>query len=771
MNNLEKYLDQVIEQKPVVYEPSGVEAPPAPPVEETPNVNLLASVRRRWYLVLAATILLSALAVPAVWLVVEPQYTVQGAVKVRQAVPSIMPSGPDPAMDIGSYGEHVNTEAIMLMSSSPLLQTVADDLVGRNLSFFTGAPQNRLERLLSHVLPPRHKGAPERVLRDAIAQRTITANALPRTELIAVSMRSPKIDEAKTIVDSFLRNYMVQAGRESDKSGNQNLTLLETQLSQLQTRLKTERQEIRSLADQYGTTTLGPRQEMEFNVQAKLMAELIGLESQRIAAEANVSLLEKTERVEMSPEQVVSLRREYVTADPMVSELSKRIVEMDRDLITREALMRDHPVLGQERAALESMKKRLEAKRKELEQEFDSTLEVRQKEAAQQRLAGAKMELDRIQAHYDKIREVVNLQDTKAAQVGRTNMDIQDRQFQLQVDQDQYDTLYRRIKALEMEQQRPARVELAYLADVVETRDRRVQLTVAAIVGALACGFGLAFLRDRVDRTLQTPEDVTRQLDLPVLGTTTSSRAVKPALLAEQIAGDYQTIRTNLSLLNDGNLPRRLVVSSAGTREGKTTFAVNLATSLAKAGKKVLLIDGDLRKPDVGQVLNIPQDTYYLQDVLLGADPVGIVYTSPGSGLHVLAANPRHLSDPYELLTSSLAAEQVERLARDYDHIVIDSPPALAFPDALVWARLADAVVLVGLAGQTTAPELREAKERFARGRTRVLGAVLSNVPLDQSLYRYAYTYRGHSATGRSARQRRKLLLASDKPSDNGGTT
>jgi len=293
-------------------------------------------------------------------------------------------------------------------------------------------------------------------------------------------------------------------------------------------------------------------------------------------------------------------------------------------------------------------------------------------------------------------------------------------------------------------------------------------LATAAVIGALACGFGLAFLRDKMDKTLQTADDITRYLHLPIVGTTTSSHTLKPALFAEQIAGDYQTIRANLGLLNEGGMPRKLVVSSAGTREGKTTFAVNLATSLAKSGKKVLLIDGDLRKPDVERMLNVPKGSGYLQDVLLGADPSSTAYVLPSSGLHVLAANPRHTADPYELLTSSLAAEQIDRLAREYDHIIIDSPPALAFPDALVWARLADAVVLVSFAGQTKAPELQEAKERFSRGRARVLGAVLSNVPVDQSLYRYAYTYRGRGPSGRKAK---KLLLTSQSPADDGGTT
>jgi len=698
---------------------------------------------------------------------VEPIYVVQGAVKVKPVIPSILPADTtSAAAEIGTYSDYVNTQASLLMRDGNILQAVADELSHRDLGFLSGVPQNRIEKIVSLLSPVKRNIGPERILREAIARKTITATAVPRTELIAVTMRSRSVSDAKAVVDTFLHNYIDKSGTEADTRENQNLQRLESEMKAVQNRLRAARQEIRDLADQYGTTALGPRQEMEFNVQARLMSELIQLESQRIAAEATVGLLEKTDKVELSPEQIVSARREYVNSDPMVAELSKRVVEMDRDLITRQALLVKHPTLSQEQTALENMKKTLEAKRKELEQEFDSTLEARQKEAAQQRVAAAKMELDRIQAHHDKIRSVVDLQDTKAQQVGRTNMDIQDRQFQVQADQDEYDALYRRAKALEREQQRPARVELAYEADLLETNDRRVQLTVAAVIGALACGFGLAFLRDRTDKTLQTPADVMRQLDLPVLGTTTSSRAVKPALLAEQIAGDYQTIRTNLGLVSEGGMPRRIVVSSAGTREGKTTFAVNLATSLAKSGKKVLLVDGDLRKPDIGQMLNIPREAGHLQDVLLGAEPSSVVYVSPVSGLHVLAANPRHMADPYELLTSSVAAEQIERLAREYDHVIIDSPPALAFPDALVWAKLADAVVLVSFAGQTTAPDLKEAKERFARGRTRVLGAVLSNVPLDQGLYRHAYTYRVRSAAGRDANKPHKLLLASDKPED-----
>jgi capsular exopolysaccharide synthesis family protein len=188
---------------------------------------------------------------------------------------------------------------------------------------------------------------------------------------------------------------------------------------------------------------------------------------------------------------------------------------------------------------------------------------------------------------------------------------------------------------------------------------------------------------------------------------------------------------------------------------------VNLATSLAKSGKKVLLIDGDLRKPDIGYMLGIVNGSPGLQDVLRGSNPKDAIHVVPSTGLHVLVANARHLDDAYELLTSTTAAEQIEKLSRQYDHLIVDTPPALVFPDALVWAKLTDAVVLVSYAGQTTAPDLKEARERFSRIRAHVLGTVLSNVPAYQSLYRSSYNYRpaGSQARHRARKARRMLLL------------
>lgn len=766
MNNLEKYLDQVIDRSPVP-----LDLPPEEGSQDEVRPNFLKSVLRRWPIVFLVTLLASCIGLPLVWLLVEPEYTVQGAVRVAPSVESILTGESSGGGGRDGYSNFLNTQA-KILTSGPILQRIADDLKDRNLITFSGKPETLLGQLKAKLRPaPTGPVDPAVVLKSAVSGERITAGNIARTELMAVTMKGTNASDAKQIVDAFLQHYQAMYGNDSLEKENENLRVLEAQRDELKAKMERRRAQMHDMADEYGTVALDGREEMELRRQSMLLTELTKLEAQRIALEANVDLLEETETASLTPDQLVAARKDYVNSDPMIAELSGNVVQMERDLlVAKQNLNAGNPTLIRNEQLLQTFKETLEEKRQQLEKEFDEGLEERLKIAAEQRLANAQAEIQGVAKHEERLREVFNQQDVQTRQVGMKNLGIQDIQLDLELDKELYDTVVRRIKVMEMERQQRPRITPAYRADVIATDDRRIKLAAAVVFGAMACGFGLAFLRDRMDKTLQTPEDMARHLGLPVLGTTTSSRTIKPAQFAEQIAGDYQTIRTNLRLLANGGMPRKLAVCSPGMREGKTTFAVNLATSLAKSGKKVLLIDGDLRKPDVRYMLKLSNGTIGVQDVLLGEDPSGAIISIPESGLHVLPANSRHLADVYELLVSSMAHDQIERMGREYDHVIIDTPPALAFPDALVWAKLTDAVVLVGFAGQTTAPELKEAKERFSRIRARVLGAILSNVPAEQGLYRYGYGYRAR-ATGPMSRadRRKRLLLPAQGPDENSG--
>jgi capsular exopolysaccharide synthesis family protein len=352
-------------------------------------------------------------------------------------------------------------------------------------------------------------------------------------------------------------------------------------------------------------------------------------------------------------------------------------------------------------------------------------------------------------------------------ELGRKQLAIEEMKEQLSSMKELYDTFGRRIRELEMERKRPARVSVAYSADIANIQDKRIKFTIAVVFAAMACGMFGAIVRDKMDLSLYTPDDVVRRLGIRIIGTTTSPRTVKKALLSRQMAEDYQTIRANLGLLDGGGMPKKLVITSPGMRDGKTTFVINLATSLSMSGKKVLLIDGDLRKPDIGRLLNIPRDSRCLQDALSGNKLEQAVYAVSSAGLNVLAASSHSLIDPYELLASPQTAKQIDQISEEYDNVIIDTPPVLAFPDALLWAKMAGAVILTGFAGQTTSTDLKETKERLAEIGVRILGTILSNVPVGHSYYRYGYDYYTKGGrTARSARNdaRRPLLLPTDNP-------
>jgi len=759
MNNLEKYLDQVIEQKPAAYDvPLDLESDA--PAQPKPNV--LRSIANRWYIVLGVLVLVCAVGLPAIWFFVQPVCTVQGAVRVAPVVERIL-TGDTEGGGGGSLGyrDFVNTQ-VTILTSGPVLQRIADDLAGRDLRIFSGEPQDALGKLKAILLPQTGRPDPAAVLKNAVAHGVISAGQVPQTELMAVTMKATDSSEAIQIVNAFLTHYQNKYGTDSTEAENARIRILTDTRTQLLNKITSQTETIRQLAEEYGTTVLDTRHDMELQTQNTLWSQWIALEGRRLALEANVAVLAQAATdVNMPPEQVVATRKEYVNSDPEFQELSQNIVQMRRDLlVSAQTLKPGNPALRQQEDLLTRFEQALEVKRESLEQEFNAGLSERLAAVAQQKLKNAQLELQQLVAHQEKLKGELKDQGTKTQKVGQTNLQIQDLQFNLAMDRELYERISGQIKTMEMERQGRPRITPAYSAYVVETDNRRPQMAIALFFGGLAAGSGLALLRHRMDKTLQTPEDMTRYLGLPVLGTTTSSHTIKPAQFAEQIASDYQTIRTNLGLLTDGGMPKRLAVCSPGMREGKTTFAVNLATSLAKSGKKVLLIDGDLRKPDVRYMLNVPNGSGGVQEVLLGEDPSGIICAVPGSGLHVLAANARSLADPYELLASSKAAEQIDKIGREYDHVIVDTPPALAFPDAIVWAKLTDAVVLVGFAGQTTAPDLAEARDRFTRVRARVVGAILSNVRPDQSLYRYNYGYRTRTTPVRKAARQRKMLLS-----------
>jgi receptor protein-tyrosine kinase len=200
----------------------------------------------------------------------------------------------------------------------------------------------------------------------------------------------------------------------------------------------------------------------------------------------------------------------------------------------------------------------------------------------------------------------------------------------------------------------------------------------------------------------------------------------------------------------NGGGPRVIVLTSPCPGDGKTTVACNLSIAVAEIGRKVLLIDGDLRRPRLHKVFNV-DNTWGLSDVLRGDLPLEsvpiehLVRETEVSGLYLLPGGSCGVT-PSNLFYSQRMSMLLKRLRAEFDMIMIDAPPMIHLADARILGRQADGVILVIRAGQTTTESALIASQRFAEDGTRVLGTVLNSWD-PKTTANYAYgSYRDYHA-------------------------
>lgn len=278
-----------------------------------------------------------------------------------------------------------------------------------------------------------------------------------------------------------------------------------------------------------------------------------------------------------------------------------------------------------------------------------------------------------------------------------------------------------------------------------------LNLVVAALIG-LIIGIATALARDILDRTVTTVDHVKETSHAPVLASISVDREIKKSPLLTDLGSfaqrteAFRLLRTNLQFLDLDQQPRCLVISSAVPSEGKTMTATNLALALAQAGRRTLLIDGDLRRPRVARQLGV-DGAVGLTTVLVGATSIDdAVQVHEPSGLHVLTSGARP-PNPTEILQSRVTQDVLTELIDRFDIVIVDAPPLLPVADASVLATLADGVILVVRHGKTTRDQLEQAVRRLEQVGARLFGVVVNLVPKRASGDYYYYYYEESSSS------------------------
>ena len=216
-----------------------------------------------------------------------------------------------------------------------------------------------------------------------------------------------------------------------------------------------------------------------------------------------------------------------------------------------------------------------------------------------------------------------------------------------------------------------------------------------------------------------------------------------------RIEESYKSIRTNIMLSVIKNGCKTIVVSSSNAGEGKTTTSINLAISLSQADQRVLLIDGDLRKPKIHHYFSIP-NAPGIKNFLSGvannksrnADLFNTVHPTEIANLSIITSGSIP-PNPAEILGSELMSEFLKEISKHFDYIIIDTPPINVVSDALPVVRMSDGIIVVIKSNSSTHPELAKTIEALKFIQANILGFVVNFVENKSSRYskKYGYTY------------------------------
>lgn len=265
-----------------------------------------------------------------------------------------------------------------------------------------------------------------------------------------------------------------------------------------------------------------------------------------------------------------------------------------------------------------------------------------------------------------------------------------------------------------------------------------------ALAAGLALGVVMALVLEQIDDALSDPTEMSHKLGLPVLGVIPNigSEDMRATLMdrKSQLSEAYIAVQTALSFSTQHGFPRSLIVTGSSPTEGKSTTAHALALSLQRTGKRVVLVDGDMRSPSVHHMVGVANERG-LSNFLAGDEDIEqlVHWDTPGK-VPAITAGPQP-PNAAELLAGTRFIVFIERLREIFDHIIVDAPPVMGLADAPLMGHQVEGAVFTVRAHHSRVSAARVAIRRMISSQTRVMGGVLTHYDAKRSFYGYGYDY------------------------------
>ncbi|CAN5913702.1 N/A [soil metagenome] len=725
------------------------------------------AVRRHWWQILLLWMAGSAAALALVHARVKPKYESFALLQVEATSPA--PFGPSPT----SGGP---TTATTLMETQVRLITT-HDVLGAALKDETVANLPRMRQALDPISELRSE------LRTTI---------IPNSNLITVAMSSTDPWEAAKIINAVVDEYLRATKTRSDQQSRNLKQEFEMLSETLKQEVKQRKAALLELHGQGGIEPLaggldhdreGVRSADELRINEVTLEEYKGLSERLRDLDDKIYLIEG---------ELIRRRAER----PLLSQAS----DIDLDLQVQDALQMDPELTGMSREYNQAVHRLEEARRRTVKASdparSQAEQEVKRLQAGYHELrARREVELrDRIarqaqaQAGPNEIEQAIRQGEEELERLKAQRLLLDDRLKELRVRSrdERVESLHRDIARIDFNTAQEKlrgveklleqldyeigrnRTQIDRIAEArptfLPTSNNRLAMMAAAPVGVLALVLGLFTLIEARAARVGDPEELPGRVRVGVIGVVPplpSSRGFlgrnSPAKLQRQVEEFVQSLDHLRVVLCASARPglsagqRVVLITSACGSEGKTTLAAQLAGRCANAGLSTLLVDADLRRPRLAELLEVP-DGLGLSDVLAGdAEPeAAMVVIGSAGGFHLLpAGSPGH--DPSRLLQGDRLGQLMAQLRATFDVVIIDAPPVLAVPDALLVGRWTDGVVLAVRHDASRFPLVERANRRLAAVGIPVLGAVVNGVRSPDSAYSnysYQYSYSDGSRTG-----------------------